>query len=718
MSERSNHAAVDRADLRADDPHNGTPVLTVIVPVYNEAGTIFELLARVVAVPYSKQIIVVDDGSTDGTAEALRTWQDDAQFKLLRHDVNRGTGAAIRTALVHARGRFTIIQDADLEYDPEDYPRLLGPLLEGKARAVFGSRFMSETPHDPLWRKAVRWHRAMKSHVQDAMKSLARHVTTAGKAVWRLITLDWKSLAVPARESDVHPTKVAGSPAPPTKRRSQLWGPRRLGAAVLKHTARLLYRARLSDVATCFKAFSTELLRKLDLQCERFEFGPEVAAKLCRAGEKIVEVPIRFERRVARSSWRIERFARRAIESADSGPRQMAAGKKHRCTDGPRALATLWRWRHWAPQTPDPDRIPAIAPATNAHTRKSTVGEAVPVAIAPEIDHWAEEDAKRSNFDEAVWNDPARPHPADSSAESLVAEVLAANPEVREGKSFVAAAFAAAAATFEPRLMWERFVRKPTSPAPAPEPDEDDLGEDWQKWSLTDLFLLLAIVNIGLVLFVTCVPAASTWPGYLLAGLASVVAMRITRAGRISLDKYNQALGILTILLVCLMLPSSWVWRDRALMLTAAAPLIAGLRRIRKWGNSKPERNLLHLFGTLAFLFAGFRAISPPLRIVELLVLLLITTAFVMVQWKRMRGRLSDNVLLYLTVIGIFLVVVFASGFPINVWSIPWNTQWLTFRYAVLAHWTEIWWLRWGIVAVLAGMVGSLLYWRKRWGFN
>ena len=128
------------------------------------------------AAPYSKQVIVVDDGSTDGTADALRAWQDDARFTLLRHEVNRGAGAAIRAALPHARGRFTIIQDADLEYDPEDYPRLIEPLLAGQTRAVFGSRYMPETPREPLWKRVKNAIRAMKSRVRNAMKALARGV--------------------------------------------------------------------------------------------------------------------------------------------------------------------------------------------------------------------------------------------------------------------------------------------------------------------------------------------------------------------------------------------------------------------------------------------------------------------------------------------------------------------------------------------------------------
>ncbi len=230
----------------------GALVLTVIVPVYNEAQTIDELLRRVLAAPYTKQVIVVDDDSTDGTADILETWEGHPQVELLQHSKNRGKGAAIRTALDHAEGRFTIIQDADLEYDPQDYPRLIEPLISGDAEVVYGSRY--------LYRKRER------------------------RTGWSFF---------------------------------------RFGVTVLNLGVRILYGARLTDEATCYKAFSTELLRAMDLQCERFEFCPEVTAKACRLGMKIVEVPIRYD------------------------ARSIQAGKKIRWTDGLEALATLWKLRKW-----------------------------------------------------------------------------------------------------------------------------------------------------------------------------------------------------------------------------------------------------------------------------------------------------------------------------------------------------------------------------------
>ncbi len=123
------------------------PLLTVIVPVYNEAPTIGRVLRAVLEGPYpDKEIIVVDDGSDDGTAAVLEEWAGHGNILLLRHPHNRGKGAAVRTALARACGTFTLIQDADLEYDPRDYPRLLAPLLEGRADAVYGSRYLHPSP--------------------------------------------------------------------------------------------------------------------------------------------------------------------------------------------------------------------------------------------------------------------------------------------------------------------------------------------------------------------------------------------------------------------------------------------------------------------------------------------------------------------------------------------------------------------------------------------
>jgi glycosyltransferase involved in cell wall biosynthesis len=121
--------------------------LSVIVPVYNERNTLVEVLRRMRAVELpdgiEREIIVVDDGSSDGTRDVLKQLGD-STVRVVLHDVNRGKGAALRTGFSHATGEYVLVQDADLEYDPEDWPKLLNPVLRGKARVVYGSRFTGE----------------------------------------------------------------------------------------------------------------------------------------------------------------------------------------------------------------------------------------------------------------------------------------------------------------------------------------------------------------------------------------------------------------------------------------------------------------------------------------------------------------------------------------------------------------------------------------------
>ena len=129
--------------------------LSVLIPVYNECDTIAEICRRVRAVPVDTEIVVVDDFSTDGTREVLEHLYEEGQIdRLVLQASNRGKGAAIRTAVAHASGEAVIIQDADLEYDPEEYPRLLAPIAQGKADAVYGSRFAGRDPHRVLY----FWH--------------------------------------------------------------------------------------------------------------------------------------------------------------------------------------------------------------------------------------------------------------------------------------------------------------------------------------------------------------------------------------------------------------------------------------------------------------------------------------------------------------------------------------------------------------------------------
>lgn len=212
--------------------------LSVIVPVYNERNTLRELLERVRATPLTwrdtpleLEVIVVDDCSNDGGVDFLELPQSRAAFpevRLIRHATNRGKGAAIRTGLRHASGSVVLIQDADLEYDPADYPRLVAPVLEGRTRVVYGSRF-------------------------------------AGRG----------SLAgVPG----MHPAN---------------WVANKL----LSWTASLLFARSITDEATCYKVLDRTLIDELQLRAERFDFCPEVTAKVLRRGHAIVEVPITYRGR-------------------------------------------------------------------------------------------------------------------------------------------------------------------------------------------------------------------------------------------------------------------------------------------------------------------------------------------------------------------------------------------------------------------------------------
>lgn len=129
-------------------------LLSVVVPVYNEEATIDEILRRIIDAPVNKEVLVVNDGSSDGTATKLQAWKDHPRIRILEHPRNRGKGAALRTAFAEVRGDVVIIQDADLEYDPSEYSALLQPIVDGEADVVYGSRFVSEGPHRVLY----FWH--------------------------------------------------------------------------------------------------------------------------------------------------------------------------------------------------------------------------------------------------------------------------------------------------------------------------------------------------------------------------------------------------------------------------------------------------------------------------------------------------------------------------------------------------------------------------------
>lgn len=194
--------------------------LSVIIPAYNEINTIEEVLRRVRAVAVEKEILVTDDCSTDGTREFLRTQPD---IVLVESDCNRGKGASIRTAIERVTGDIVLIQDADLEYDPQDYPALIQPIVDGQADMVYGSRFARGKP-------------------------IMRTANYVANRVFALM-------------------------------------------------ASVLYGARVTDEATCYKAFRTEVLRSIELRCSRFEFCPEVTARLLKRGYRYAEVPIWYEAR-------------------------------------------------------------------------------------------------------------------------------------------------------------------------------------------------------------------------------------------------------------------------------------------------------------------------------------------------------------------------------------------------------------------------------------
>jgi len=236
LSDPENVNAENSDDLseksRSQEIGHDVFLLSVLIPAFNEERTIRELLSRVEAAPYEKQIIVVDDGSTDKTSEIISEYEDLPGYLVLRHDRNRGKGAAIRTAISHADGHVCIVQDADLEYDPDDYPLLVEIIRRGYSDVVYGSRYVS------------------------------------GK-------------------NDLPFTKF------------------KVGVLFLNFLVRLLYRHPMTDEATCYKAFRTSLLKDIPLTCERFEFCPEVTARVIRRGHRIIEVPITFHYRTVAEGKKI-----------------------------------------------------------------------------------------------------------------------------------------------------------------------------------------------------------------------------------------------------------------------------------------------------------------------------------------------------------------------------------------------------------------------------
>ncbi len=194
--------------------------VSVIIPAFNEVKTILEVVRRVQEQPFTKEIIIVDDCSTDGTTQLLAQTALPANVRVLRHEKNMGKGAGIRTGIQAATKDIIIIQDADLEYNPSDFPIVLRPILDGVADVVYGSRFLGI-------------HRSFMLH----------HY---------------------------------------------------LGNRFLSMFTNILYNNMLTDMETGYKAFRAPIIKSMRIRSNRFDFEPEITAKVLKQGYRIYEVPIYY----------------------------------------------------------------------------------------------------------------------------------------------------------------------------------------------------------------------------------------------------------------------------------------------------------------------------------------------------------------------------------------------------------------------------------------
>jgi glycosyltransferase involved in cell wall biosynthesis len=174
---------------------NDQPDLTLVVPTYNERPTVLSVLERLRQLPFTIQIVVVDDCSSDGTWEALANVGD---IELIRHERNRGKGAALRTGFARARGRIVIVQDADLEYDPADIPALVQPILDGHADVVFGSRLLGGKPQ----RVHLFWHKVGNRFLSLLTGILYNTTLSDMETGYKAMRLDVLRKIEPLSESD------------------------------------------------------------------------------------------------------------------------------------------------------------------------------------------------------------------------------------------------------------------------------------------------------------------------------------------------------------------------------------------------------------------------------------------------------------------------------------------------------------------------------------
>jgi dolichol-phosphate mannosyltransferase len=231
------------------------PKLSILMPAYNEEATIAEIMKRIDAVDLAKvgvekELIIVDDCSKDKTADIIRKLQHTYPYiKFIQHKHNKGKGGAIKTAIKAATGNILIVQDADLEYDPQDYFKCIMPILEDKAKVVYGSRRL-------------------------------------GKSRWKFSGISYF-----------------------------------IGGVGISFVFNIFFFTHLTDEPTCYKTFRSDVIKRMKIDNDRFEWEPEVTAKIVKRGIKIMEVPIRYY------------------------PRSEKEGKKIRWQDGFKAIWAIMKYR-------------------------------------------------------------------------------------------------------------------------------------------------------------------------------------------------------------------------------------------------------------------------------------------------------------------------------------------------------------------------------------